>query len=170
MWLAGQETTSSTLSWMVLYLMTNPEAQTKLQDELNNVVGSDRIITLDDKMSLPYVNAVVAETQRLCNLLPNNVPHRLMQDVNFHGYTIKADTIVVPQISTVLYDETVFPEPLKFKPERFLDSSGKFQTKPELIPFSVGKRACLGEGLARLELYLFASNLFNQFEVTLRNF
>ena len=165
MWLAGQETTSNTLAWMVIYLMTNPKAQESLQLELTKVVGSDRIVTLDDKMNLPYVNAVVAETQRLCNLLPSNVPHRLTEDVNFHGYSLKADTIVIPQISSVLYDETIFPEPLKFKPERFLDSAGKFQTKPELIPFSVGKRACLGEGLARLELYLFAANLFNQFEV-----
>jgi cytochrome P450 len=166
MWLAGQETTSNTLAWMVIYLMTYPEAQKRLHSELNKVIGSDRVITLNDKMSLPYVNAVVAETQRLCNLVPNNVPHRLTQDTNFHGFTIKEDTIVIPQVSSVLYDETFFPEPHKFKPERFIDSNGKFQTKPELIPFSIGKRACLGEGLARLELYLFAANLFNHFEIT----
>uniref|UniRef100_A0AC35FL80 Cytochrome P450 n=1 Tax=Panagrolaimus sp. PS1159 TaxID=55785 RepID=A0AC35FL80_9BILA len=167
LWLAGQETTSNTLAWLVLYLMTNPEAQTKLHLELSKIIGSDRIISLDDKNSLPYVNAVIAETQRLCNLLPHNVPHRLINDVNIHGYSLKADTIVVPQISQVLYDEKIFPEPHKFIPERFLDSDGKFQTKPELIPFSVGKRACLGESLARLELYLFASNLFNHFEINI---
>ena len=165
MWFAGQETTSNTLAWLTLYLMTNPEAQEKLHQELTKVVGSDRIITLDDKMNLPYVNAVVAETQRLCNLVPNNVPHRITQDTDFHGFKLEADTIVVAQVSTVLYDEKYFPDPHSFKPERFIDANGKFQTKPELIPFSVGKRACLGEGLARLELYLFAANLFNQFEV-----
>jgi cytochrome P450 len=166
MWLAGQETTSNTLSWMVLYLMTNPKSQKSIHHELDSIIGSDRIITLDDKMDLPYVNAVVAETQRLCNLLPNNVPHRLTEDLNFHGYNLKADTTVVPQISSVLYDETIFEEPLKFKPERFIDSNGKFQTKPELIPFGVGKRACLGESLARLELFLFTANLLNQFEIS----
>ena len=145
--------------------MTNPECQRKLHVELSKVIGSDRMITLDDKTDLPYVNAVVAETQRLCNLLPFNIPRRLLADVDFQGYHLKANTIVVPQISSVLYDEKVFPDPTKFKPERFLDSDGKFQTKPELIPFSVGKRACLGESLARLELYLFAANLFNHFEV-----
>uniref|UniRef100_A0AC34FUX6 Cytochrome P450 n=1 Tax=Panagrolaimus sp. ES5 TaxID=591445 RepID=A0AC34FUX6_9BILA len=146
--------------------MTNPEAQKSLHQQLDKVIASDRIITLDDKTDLPYVNAAVAETQRLCNLLPNNIPHRLTEDIkDFHGYSLKADTIVVPQISSVLYDKTIFPEPLKFKPERFLDFNGKFQSKPELIPFSIGKRACLGEGLARHELYLFTANLFNQFEV-----
>uniref|UniRef100_A0A914YYX8 Unspecific monooxygenase n=1 Tax=Panagrolaimus superbus TaxID=310955 RepID=A0A914YYX8_9BILA len=165
LWLAGQETTSNTLAWLVLYLMTNPDAQVKLHAELSKVIGSDRIITLDDKNNLPYVNAVVAESQRLCNLLPHNVPHRLLNDVNFHGYSLKANTIVVPQISQVLYDEKIFPEPQKFMPERFLDSEGRFQSKPELIPFSIGKRACLGESLARLELYLFTSNLFNHFEI-----
>uniref|UniRef100_A0AC34FKM9 Cytochrome P450 n=1 Tax=Panagrolaimus sp. ES5 TaxID=591445 RepID=A0AC34FKM9_9BILA len=166
MWLAGQETTSNTLAWMVIYLMTNPEAQKRLHSELDKVIGSDRVITLDDKMNLPFVNAIVAETQRLCNLVPTNVPHRVTQDQNFHGFTIKEDTIAIPQISAVLYDSKFFPEPHKFKPERFIDAAGKFQTKPELIPFSLGKRACLGEGLARLELYLFAANLFNHFEIS----
>uniref|UniRef100_A0A914Z7Z6 Cytochrome P450 n=1 Tax=Panagrolaimus superbus TaxID=310955 RepID=A0A914Z7Z6_9BILA len=167
MWLAAQETTSNTLSWMVLYMMTNPESQNLLHQELDKIIGSDRIITIEDKMNLPYVNAVVAETQRCCNLMPNNVPHRLITDINFHGYSLKADTIVVPQISSVLYDETIFPEPLKFKPERFIDANGKFISKPELIPFSIGKRACLGEGLARLELYLITANLLNQFELSI---
>jgi cytochrome P450 len=166
MWLAGQETTSNTLAWMVMYLMTNPSAQKRLHSELDKVIGSDRVITLDDKMNLPFVNAIVAETQRLCNLVPNNVPHRLTADVNFHGFSIKEDTIVIPQVSAVLYDPEIFADPHKFKPERFIDTNGKFQTKPELIPFSLGKRACLGEGLARLELYLFAANLFNHFEIT----
>uniref|UniRef100_A0AC34FXQ3 Cytochrome P450 n=1 Tax=Panagrolaimus sp. ES5 TaxID=591445 RepID=A0AC34FXQ3_9BILA len=165
LWLAGQETTSNTLAWLILYLMTNPESQTKLHNELSKVIGSDRIITLDDKNNLQYLNAVIAESQRLCNLLPHNIPHRLLKDVNFHGFTLPVDTIVVPQISQILYDDKIFPEPQKFEPERFLDSEGRFQAKPELIPFGVGKRACLGESLARLELYLFTSNLFNHFEI-----
>lgn len=64
-----------------------------------------------------------------------------------------------------MYDENVFPEPLKFKPARFIVKNGKFQLKKELIPFSVGKRACLGEGVAKFELFLLAANLFNHFKV-----
>uniref|UniRef100_A0AC34FJ33 Unspecific monooxygenase n=1 Tax=Panagrolaimus sp. ES5 TaxID=591445 RepID=A0AC34FJ33_9BILA len=166
LWLAGQESTAYTLAWIVLYLMTDLKAQKKLHAELTKVIDSDRFITHEDKINLPYLNAVIAESQRLGNLLVNNIPRRLTSDVTYHGYTLKKDTIVVPEISQVLYDEKIFPEPHKFLPERFLDSDGKFQTKPELIPFSIGKRACLGESMARAELYLFTANLFNHFEIT----
>uniref|UniRef100_A0A914ZD70 Cytochrome P450 n=1 Tax=Panagrolaimus superbus TaxID=310955 RepID=A0A914ZD70_9BILA len=166
LWLAGQESTAYTIAWIVLYLMKDLKAQEKLHAELTKVIDSDRFITHEDKNNLPYLNAVIAESQRLGNLLVNNIPRRLISDITYHGYTLKKDTIVVPEISQVLYDEKIFPEPHKFLPERFLDSDGKFQTKPELIPFSIGKRACLGESMARAELYLFTANLFNHFEVS----
>uniref|UniRef100_A0AC34GIX4 Cytochrome P450 n=1 Tax=Panagrolaimus sp. ES5 TaxID=591445 RepID=A0AC34GIX4_9BILA len=129
MWLAGQETTSNTLAWMTLYLMTNPKIQSKIHKELDQVIGSDRLITLDDKINLNYLNAVIAETQRYCNLIPNNIPHRLTEDFDFHGYHLKANTMVIPQVGSVLTDEKIFPEATKFKPERFIDENGKFQTK-----------------------------------------
>uniref|UniRef100_A0AC35F1S7 Cytochrome P450 n=1 Tax=Panagrolaimus sp. PS1159 TaxID=55785 RepID=A0AC35F1S7_9BILA len=166
LWLAGQESTAYTLAWIVLYLMKDQKAQKKLHTELSNIIGSNRFITLEDKNSLPYLNAVIAESQRLGNLLVTNIPRRLTEDINYHGFTLKKDTIVCPEISQVLYDEKIFPEPHKFLPERFLDSNEKFQSKPELIPFSIGKRACLGESMARAELFLFTANLFNQFEIT----
>uniref|UniRef100_A0AC34GNW9 Cytochrome P450 n=1 Tax=Panagrolaimus sp. ES5 TaxID=591445 RepID=A0AC34GNW9_9BILA len=165
LWIAGQETTSNTLAWLVMYLMLNPEVQKKVHAELDRVIGSDRFITLDDKTKLNYLNAVIAETQRFCNLVPMNLNQRTVKDVEIKGYRIPANTTIVHQISTVLFDARYFPEPLKFKPERFLDSEGKFFQPSSLMPFGVGKRACLGEGLARLELYLFAANIFNHFEI-----
>jgi cytochrome P450 len=165
LWVAGQETTSNTLSWIVIYLMTNLEAQKKLHAELDQIIGSDRFITMDDKTQLHYLNAVVAEGQRMCNLIPLNVAHRLQKDIQIKGYHIPANTTIIHQISTVLNDERYFPEPEKFKPERFLDSNGKFFQPSSLMPYGVGKRSCLGEGLARLELYLFTANLFNHFEI-----
>uniref|UniRef100_A0AC35FHJ9 Cytochrome P450 n=1 Tax=Panagrolaimus sp. PS1159 TaxID=55785 RepID=A0AC35FHJ9_9BILA len=89
------------------------------------------------------------------------------KDTKIHGYNIPVDTLITHQISTVSMNEKYFPEPEKFRPERFLDKNGKFFQPPELIPFGVGKRACLGEGLARLELYLFTANIANQFKVSI---
>ncbi|KAI1697358.1 cytochrome p450 domain-containing protein [Ditylenchus destructor] len=164
LWLAGQETTTSTLEWFLLYSMSYPETQSKMHAELDRVIGEDRIITQDEKQSLHYVNAIVAETQRYCNLLVINLLHRLTEEVHVRGYTLPANTAILPQLTTILYDPNVFENPKEFRPERFLDAEGKFMPKSELIPFSAGKRSCLGEGLARLELFLFAANLFNQFE------
>ena len=166
LWIAGQETTSNTLAWLCVYLIQNSHVQEKLHAELDLVIGSDRVITLDDKSNLNYVNAVVAETQRFCNLVPINVFHRTTKDTKIHGYYIPVNTVITHQVSTVLQDERYFPDPLVFKPERFLDKNGKFFQPPELMPFGIGKRACLGEGLARLELFLFTSNISNQFKVS----
>ena len=167
LWLAGQETTSNTITWGIIYLMENFHVQKKLQEELDNVIGSDRLITADDRAQLNYLNAVIAESQRVCNLLPLNLPHRTIKDVVIHGYMIPADTTIVYHIRTVMKDERYFEEPEKFKPERFLDENGKFFQPLELMPFGVGKRSCLGEGLARLELFLFMGNIFNQLEVVI---
>uniref|UniRef100_A0A7E4W962 Unspecific monooxygenase n=1 Tax=Panagrellus redivivus TaxID=6233 RepID=A0A7E4W962_PANRE len=163
LWVAGQETTATTLAWMVIYIIQNPEVQKKCQAELDEFIG-DRIATLDDKINLNYINATVAEVQRMSNLLAINIPHKTTRDVEILGYSFPKGTVIINQISTVMQDERYFPDAKSFKPERFLDDKGKFFAPPELMPFSVGKRACLGEGLARLELFLFTANLLNQFK------
>jgi cytochrome P450 len=165
LWIAGQETTSNTLAWMILYMMENPEIQKKAHEELDNVIGNDRLITLEDKTELNYINAIIAETQRYCNLAPVNVFHSVRKDVTINGYKLPKDTLVIPQICFVMFNEKHFPNPNVFNPERFLDKNGKFFQPPELMPFSLGKRICLGEGLARLELFLFTANILNQFKL-----
>ena len=107
LWIAGQETTSNTLIFSVLYILHNPAVQDKLHSELDSVVGSDRRITLSDKSSLTYMNAFINEVQRSVNLLPQNLLHKTMKDVKVGEYFIKKGTIILPQISNVLYDEKV---------------------------------------------------------------
>ena len=145
-------------------MMEYPEAQKKAHEELDKYIGSDRLITLDDKVNLNYINAVVAETLRFGNLGSVNVFHRTTKEVTIHGYKLPENTLITNQIMLVLMDERYFPEPGKYKPERFLDKNGKFFWPQELMPVSLGKRACLGEGLAKLELYLFAANMLNHFK------
>uniref|UniRef100_A0A914XZY8 Cytochrome P450 n=1 Tax=Panagrolaimus superbus TaxID=310955 RepID=A0A914XZY8_9BILA len=166
MWVAGQETSANTLIFSLLYLLHNPNIQDKLHAELDTIIGSDRRITLSDKNSLIYVNAFINEVQRSVNLLPLNLLHKTLKDVKIGNYLIKKNTAVVPQISAVMYDEEIFPEPHKFKPERFIDENGKLKKVEELIPFSIGKRQCLGESLARMELFLIVSNFYNLYKVS----
>ncbi|CAJ0575854.1 unnamed protein product, partial [Mesorhabditis spiculigera] len=163
-WAAGMETTSNTLTWTICYVLNHPNVQKKMHEELDRVIGSDRMITMGDKNDLPYVNAVVNEAQRVANLLPQNLQRKLLEDTVIGAHPIKAGTVVMPQISTVLYDERVFPDPYTFKPERFINSDGSLKRYEELVPFSVGKRQCVGEGLAKVELFLFVANLFQRFK------
>ncbi|KAI1690960.1 cytochrome p450 domain-containing protein [Ditylenchus destructor] len=107
LWNAGQETTSTTLSFGILYLLLDVDAQSKMQQELDSVVAADEKVTIAHKSRLPYTNAVVNEIQRLCNLLPQNLYRRTMRDVELNGYILPKTTNVVPQISCVLLDEKV---------------------------------------------------------------
>ncbi|KHJ75585.1 unspecific monooxygenase [Oesophagostomum dentatum] len=166
LWFAGMETTSNTLSWCAVYLLNNPDVQVKIHEELDRVIGSTRPITMADKNSLVYTSALINEVQRLANLLPMNLPHETTRDVRIGKWDIPAKTGVIAQISTVMYDEDIFPDPLTFNPSRFIDEDGKLKKVDELIPFSIGKRQCLGEGLAKMELFLFIANLFNRFEIS----
>uniref|UniRef100_A0A8R1HKS5 CYtochrome P450 family n=1 Tax=Caenorhabditis japonica TaxID=281687 RepID=A0A8R1HKS5_CAEJA len=167
LWVAGMETTSNTLYWSLLYVLLNPEVHRKVSEELNKEIGTDRIITTSDRSKLNYVNATINETQRLANLLPMNLSRTTVVDVEIAGFKIPKDTVITPQISTVMYDPEIFPEPYLFRPERFLESDGSLKKVEELVPFSIGRRQCLGEGLARAELFLFFANLFNQFDISL---
>uniref|UniRef100_A0AC35FRH0 Cytochrome P450 n=1 Tax=Panagrolaimus sp. PS1159 TaxID=55785 RepID=A0AC35FRH0_9BILA len=167
--IAGQETTANTIIFSVIYALNYPEKLKKLYNELDKVIGSDRRITLADRNSLSYCNAFIYEVQRLVNLLPQNLPHKLTKDVEIRGYKIPKNTVILPQVSSVLYDEKAFPNPETFIPERFLDSEGQPKRIDEFIPFSLGKRQCLGESLAKMELYLIIANFFNQYKLEPEN-
>lgn len=161
---AGQETSSTTLAWGFNYLINWPQHQERVHEELDRVIGSDRLITVSDRSNLPFTNAVLCEIQRLCNLVPNNVLHTTTREVVVDGYVLPAGTCITPQISVVLYDDTIYKDPKCFNPTRFIDEQGNLKRSDELIPFSVGKRQCLGEGLARMELFLFLANLLNHYK------
>uniref|UniRef100_A0AC34Q533 Cytochrome P450 n=1 Tax=Panagrolaimus sp. JU765 TaxID=591449 RepID=A0AC34Q533_9BILA len=164
LWIAGLESTSNTVGFAILYYIRHPRTQYLVKKELDSVIDSDRLITVDDKNKLPYLNAFISETQRLANLLPINLIRKTTKDTTIDGHFIPQGSAVIPQISCVLYDEKIFPEPYSFKPERFVDSEGNLKKIEEHIPFSIGKRQCMGESLARMELFLLIANLFNQFE------
>ncbi|KAF1753448.1 hypothetical protein GCK72_020005 [Caenorhabditis remanei] len=166
LWLAGLSTTHTTMTWIIAYIMNNPDVQKKMHKELDEVIGSDRLISTSDKNNLPYFNAVLNESQRCANIVPLNQIHCVTKDTVINGMTVKKGTGIIPQISTVLLDEKAFPDPYTFNPDRFIDENGKLKKVDELVPFSVGKRQCLGEGLARMELFLFISNFLNRYQVT----
>ncbi|EGT51399.1 CBN-CYP-33D1 protein [Caenorhabditis brenneri] len=165
LWIAGLLTTTSTLTWGFSYYLHDTKIQKKIHEELDKVIGNDRLITTADKNNLPYMTAFMNETQRLANIIPLNLLHVTTRDTVIDGYPIEKGTGVVAQISTVMLDEEVFPDPYHFNPDRFLEN-GKLKKVEELIPFSIGKRQCLGEGLARMELFLFFANIFNRYTVS----
>ncbi|KAM9745708.1 cytochrome P450 2K1-like isoform 2-T2 [Menidia menidia] len=162
---AGTDTTATTLKWCLLYMAKYPHVQDQVVEELNRVVGS-RQVRIDDRKNLPYTDAVIHESQRLANIVPMSIPHTTERDVTFQGHFIKKGTTVLPLLTSVLYDESEWENPHTFTPSHFLDHEGKFIKRDAFMPFSAGRRACLGEGLARMELFLFFASLLQCFRFT----
>ncbi|GMR42841.1 hypothetical protein PMAYCL1PPCAC_13036, partial [Pristionchus mayeri] len=161
-WMAGMETTSTTLRWAILYLMKNPRVQDRMREELLSVVGKKRRIELADKPNLPFFNAAISEVQRCANIIPFLNFHRCTLDSVIGGKLIPKDALTLPQIFSVMMDEEIFENPGEFRPERFLEDDGKTPCKIQLdhlVPFGMDKRQCIGEGLARAELFLVLGNL-----------
>ena len=117
---------------------------------------------------MPYTEAVIAESMRVASILPFGLFHRATEDVKFHGYDIPKGTLVLANLHYIHYDPRNWDEPNEFRPERFLSADGKTVKKHDaFMAFSIGKRVCLGETLARDSIFLYFTNLFHRFNIRL---
>ncbi|XP_038050791.1 cytochrome P450 2U1-like [Patiria miniata] len=167
LFMAGTETSATVLTWAVLAALVHPQIQERIHQEIDSQVPTSRQITLQDKPNLPYTQAVLLETLRYGSVVPA-VMRATTQDTAISDYEVPEGTIVMLNYLYANFDPEVWEDPEEFKPERFLDDEGHLVEREELIPFSIGRRNCLGDSLAKMEIFLFFSNLlkFYRFEPT----
>ncbi|MEQ2234149.1 hypothetical protein ILYODFUR_029029 [Ilyodon furcidens] len=160
---AGTETTTTTLHWGLLYMIYYPHIQVRVQAEIDAVIGPSRQPFVSDRDNMPYTNAVIHEIQRMGNIVPLNLARVANKDTTLDKYSIPKGTMIIPTLHSVLHDESMWETPQSFNPEHFLDQDGQFRKRDAFMPFSTGKRVCLGEQLARMELFLFFTSLLQRF-------
>ncbi len=161
--LSGTDTTSTFIEWSILYLIKYPDVQAKLHQIISKEIGQ-RAATLADRSNLPYVDCFMDECFRCSHMMDIAVPHRVVQDTTFKGYLFPKDTQVFADMDAVLHDPKYWKDPEEFRPERFLNEEGKHKSDPRMGIFGIGKRRCMGEVLARGEMFLFIVGLIQKFE------
>lgn len=164
--IAGALTTSYTLEFAVLSVAKNPKVQQKLHEELDKVLKRKQIPTIEDKARLPYVEALLLESQRFQHVVPTAGPRRVLQDTTLDGYHIPKNTIVLMSLRSIHYDEARWKDPEVFRPERFLTEDGQLIPDEGLCTFGLGKRRCPGEVLAKSFLFLAFTALMNRYKIT----
>uniref|UniRef100_A0A803SQ47 Uncharacterized protein n=1 Tax=Anolis carolinensis TaxID=28377 RepID=A0A803SQ47_ANOCA len=165
LFIAGTETSSTTIRYFFMTLLEHPEVQAKIQDEIDRVIGRERMPTMKDRLEMPFTEAAIHEGQRFLDLVPLGFIRLAKRDVEMEGFTIPKGATIYPILSSALHDPKQYANPYQFKPEHFLDKDGHFQKNGADMPFSAGKRNCLGEGLARMELFIFITTVLQSFSL-----
>ena len=162
---AGTDTTSSTLEWSLAELLKAPEIMSKARAELEQVIGKGNQVNESEITRLPYLQAIIKETLRLHPPTPLLLPRKAGADVEILEYTIPKGAQVLINVWAIGRDPSIWDNPNKFAPERFIESSidvggGHF----ELAPFGGGRRICPGLPLAMRMLHLMLGSLLHSFD------
>ncbi|CAH6945369.1 steroid 17-alpha-hydroxylase/17,20 lyase [Phodopus roborovskii] len=164
---AGIETTASVLRWIVAFLLHNPEVKRKIQREIDQNIGFSRTPTFNDRSHLLMLEATIREVLRIRPVAPMLIPHRANTDLSIGEFSIPKFTPVIINLWALHHNEKEWDQPDRFMPERFLDPTGSHLVTPSLsyLPFGAGPRSCIGEVLARQELFLFIAYLLQRFDL-----
>ncbi|XP_028999457.1 cytochrome P450 1A1 [Betta splendens] len=164
---AGFDTVSTALSWSLMYMVAYPEIQERLHQEMKDKVGLDRTPLLADKANLPFLEAFILEMFRHSSFLPFTIPHCATKDTSLNGYFIPKDVCVFINQWQINHDPELWKDPFSFNPDRFLSADGAEVNKSEgekVMVFGLGKRRCIGEFIARNEVYLFLAFLVQKLQ------
>ncbi|XP_056000475.1 cytochrome P450 2D4-like [Ostrea edulis] len=154
------------LYWYILFLMHNPDVVARMRKEIQENVGSKKSVTMADQVKLPYCRAVMYEVLRISATFIITATRTLSEDIEVKGFTLPKDAWLMPVLGTINLDPAIFPEPEKFKPERFLNENGELAGYEKVYAsFSLGPRDCLAKNLGKMEMFLFLTTLVQNYDI-----
>ncbi|XP_072875404.1 steroid 17-alpha-hydroxylase/17,20 lyase isoform X1 [Chlorocebus sabaeus] len=173
---AGVETTTSVVKWIVAFLLHNPQSpptyrglqvKKKLYEEIDQNVGFSRTPTISDRNRLLLLEATIREVLRIRPVAPMLIPHKANVDSSIGEFAVDKGTHVIINLWALHHNEKEWHQPDQFMPERFLNPAGTQLISPSLsyLPFGAGPRSCIGEILARQELFLIMAWLLQRFDL-----
>ncbi|KAL6004854.1 hypothetical protein ACLOJK_005410 [Asimina triloba] len=168
--MGATDTASTTIEWAMTKLMQHPEIMRKLQEELDEVVGTNGIVEESHLPKLQYLRAVIKETLRMFPIIPFLLPRTPSEPCIVDGYMIPKGSRVMVNAWAIHRDPEVWEDPLEFRPERFISASDnykKFQLNGSdfrYIPFGAGRRVCVGIPMAERMLIYSLASLVHSFE------
>ncbi|KAK6920983.1 Cytochrome P450, partial [Dillenia turbinata] len=165
---AGTDTSSSTVEWAIAELIRHPKILAQVQQELDSVIGCNRLATESDLPQLTYLQAVIKETFRLHPSTPLSLPRMAAEGCEINGYHIPKGATLLVNVWAIARDPEQWTEPLKFRPDRFLPGGEKPSVDIkgndfEVIPFGAGRRICAGMNLGLRMVTLLTATLVHAF-------
>ncbi|KAG1908889.1 cytochrome P450 [Suillus fuscotomentosus] len=154
MFAAGSETTAFTITIIMMAAATHTDAQARVQEELDNVVGRTRLPTFADQEMLPQVTAFILESLRWRPVSIGGFAHRATKDMIWRDYLIPAGATVIGNHWAIANDPEVFPEPHKFNPQRWIDDAGRVRSDLRFFTFGFGRRVCPGQYVANRSVFI----------------
>ncbi|XP_064082744.1 cytochrome P450 18a1-like [Macrobrachium nipponense] len=166
MFSAGQETVKTCLLWSLVFLLNHPHVASKVQAELDSIVGRSRMPTLDDQQHMPYTEATICEVLRRSSIVPLGTSHATSRETTLGEYTIPKGATVIPLLYACHMNPQYWTDPEEFNPLRFIDAEGNVKKPEHFLPFGVGRRMCLGHVLAKSQLFLYFTSILHVFNIS----
>lgn len=169
MFTAGTDTSSSTIEWAIAELIRHPHLLTQAQQELESVVGPNRLVSDSDLAQLPFLQAIIKETFRLHPSTPLSLPRMASESCQIDSYDIPKGSTLLVNVWAIARDPNAWTEPLEFRPERFLPGGERPSADVrgndfEVIPFGAGRRICAGMSLGVRMVQLLTATLVQGFD------
>ncbi|KAI5632194.1 cytochrome p450 domain-containing protein [Phthorimaea operculella] len=151
------------LTILLEHIMMHPEVQDKVHEEIDRVVGRERLPTLDDRPSMPYTEACIREALRMDPIVPMGVPHRATKATTFAGYDLPENCALAVNYVALGFDKELWGDPEVFRPERFIENGKISPAKDKSLPFGAGRRLCAGETFSRQIMFQVFAGLMQAF-------